>query len=202
MSGIQDSVIVGIHQREGLPSYETYFERNSSITSWCSNKGSISYTLQLNKGTYFIGDVVVIRMSLNQSQIRPTQFRAELHYRMHLQTAFHSHITSGTMDTNTAAVDARTDVQELELRLRLQPENGGTLSTLQSNMIKCDFYVVVVPINESCCVCYRNLSSEMKIVVNSKLPYRAPPLPPPDWNPVQLEGCNVGFSALAPSPNS
>jgi hypothetical protein len=211
MPGIQDSVIVGIRQREGLPSYETSFERNSSITSWCSNKGSISYALQINRGAYFIGDEVVIRMSLNlsQSQIRPTQFRAELNYRMHLQTNFHSDITGGTMDTNTAAVDARTDVQELELRLRLQPDRCGTLSTLQSDMIKCEFYVVVVPMNESCCVCYENLSSEMKIVVNSKLPYQAPPLPPPDWSPVQLEGCNVEFNARdsrtapsAPPPDS
>jgi hypothetical protein len=195
MPGIQDQVSIAVHQREGLPSYETSFDRRSEVTYWCSSKGTISLNMKLDKGTYFVGEDVRVAMTLDttQAQIKPIGFSAELRYRMHLQTTFGSDITSGIIDTTSTTVDSKAGAQDLILCLRLNPDRCGTLSTLQSDMIKCEFFIVVNPLNDSCCVCYDDISSDMKIVVNARIPHPPAPVPPPGWAPTELQVSKVEY---------
>mmetsp|Transcript_23575 Transcript_23575/g.41786 ORF Transcript_23575/g.41786 Transcript_23575/m.41786 type:complete len:359 (-) Transcript_23575:477-1553(-) len=203
LPGIQDTVTLGLHSRAELLNYPLRTEKLSDVSYWCSNKGKVGYSLEVNKASYFVGDDIYIRMTLDnsQAQMKPESFKATLRYRMHLSTTWSSDITAGILDTYVVNVDQATPKQDLALNLRLHSDRVGSLSTLHSHMIKCEFFVVVEPCNDSGCICYDDLSTELKIVVNSKLPPQLKPVPPPGWEPAQLELKSLTFAPGDEKPN-
>lgn len=206
LPGIQDTVNIGVHQAAGLSTYETTLQKSSEVSHWCSSKGKVNVDLQINKATYFLGEDIDLRMSLDltQSKIRPESFRAVLRYRMKLSTYISSDTTVGTIDTSSAVVDPKAVEQVLVFKLKLHADHAGTISTLHSELINCDFFIVIEPVHDSWCVCYDDLSMEMKVAVNSRLPAQTQPVPPSNWQPAEIQGAVVVFnqSDVKPGPTA
>jgi hypothetical protein len=196
--GIQDTVGVGVHQRDHLPSYKTSLEVHSNVSKWCSSKGSVNMVLSLNKEAYYIGDDIHARLMLDtsQAQIKPAQFKAELWCRLHLEVSYNTDTSSELIDTCAATLSDSTDSQELFLHLRLLPDRLGSLSTLKSDLIRCEFFIAVYPVSSGCCVCFRDMSCEMKIAVYSRILPHTVPVPPSNWSPNILEASRIEFNEL------
>mmetsp|Transcript_21639 Transcript_21639/g.39555 ORF Transcript_21639/g.39555 Transcript_21639/m.39555 type:complete len:348 (-) Transcript_21639:57-1100(-) len=204
--GIQDTINIGVQQRENLLNQSLKLFRSAAMRYCCFSKGSISYSLELNKGSFFTGEDVVLSINLDcsQAKTRPPFLRGYLHYRILLTAQGHRKYIGGKVDTNRVAVDRVANVQTLTLVLKLQPDRVNTLSSLNTGLIKSDFFVFIEPVNPSSCLSYDQFNFEMPLVVNSKLQFQPPPIPPPNWSPNLLMRSTIDFGErdISPRPSA
>jgi len=202
--GIQDTVNLGIYQREAVMYQSLKLRHSANLTHCCFSKGTISYSLELNKGSYFIGEDVELRINLDLTQARrwPTYLQGHIYFRVRLEAQGRSDVFAGKVASSRVAVNQVENVQTLTMLFRLHLEKFEQVATLSTDLIKCNFYAFIEP-SQTSFETYSQFSFDLPLIVNSRIAFQPPPVPPSNWNPSHLNRRSIEFSDrnLVPGPS-
>jgi hypothetical protein len=185
-AGIRDTTDLIIHQRLGLPIYETSMLRSADVRFCCSKQGQATTSIQLSSPAYYLGDTIPLTLKYDFSNCKksPLSFEVELKYKLRLMIhPGHYKHNRGKLSTARANCEAKEGTIEFALKTA---EMGNKICTMLSTNITCEFFLVVSP-KFGCCVSAGDLSCQIMVLMSSKFPNIIITAPPPDWNPVVLQ---------------
>jgi hypothetical protein len=184
--GIRDTADFIVHQRLGLPLYETSMLRSADVQFWCFGQGRATTSVELSSRAYFLGDTVQLTLKYDFSNCKRSahSFHVNLRYNLRMFIPPHHYrVDAGNLATAVAKCEAKQGVIEFAMKTA---EMGNKISTLLSSSINCEFFLVISP-KFGCCVCAGDLSCQMMVVMSSKFPHVITVASPPNWNPVVLQ---------------
>mmetsp|Transcript_16005 Transcript_16005/g.29311 ORF Transcript_16005/g.29311 Transcript_16005/m.29311 type:complete len:345 (-) Transcript_16005:1205-2239(-) len=181
--GVQDSIEVTVHQKEGLPIHEPRFSRSANVSLLCFGRGQGINTAALSRTAYYVGEKVTVTVNYDftNSKSRPHSYDVQLKYHLTLFDPTGVRMTHGRTLDSSRGICA--DPQgTLVFELKTKDESIAKLSTVHTKNIVCEFFVVVTP-RFNCCVCAGGLSSEIRFIMTSKHSTLVLNMPPENWEP-------------------